>query len=31
LKPPAPRYAAGVLFKYAQQVSSANLGAVTDL
>ena len=30
-KPPAPRYTAGVLFKYARQVSSASLGAVTDL
>jgi dihydroxy-acid dehydratase len=30
-QPPAPRYAAGVLFKYARQVSSASLGAVTDL
>jgi dihydroxy-acid dehydratase len=30
-KPPAPRYSAGVLFKYARQVSSASLGAVTDL
>ena len=29
--PPAPRYTAGVLHKYAQQVSSASLGAVTDL
>jgi dihydroxy-acid dehydratase len=29
--PPAPRYTAGVLFKYARQVSSASLGAVTDL
>jgi dihydroxy-acid dehydratase len=28
---PAPRYTAGVLFKYARQVSSASLGAVTDL
>jgi dihydroxy-acid dehydratase len=30
-KPPALRYTAGVLFKYARQVSSASLGAVTDL
>jgi dihydroxy-acid dehydratase len=30
-KPPASRYTAGVLFKYARQVSSASLGAVTDL
>ena len=30
-KAPAPRYTAGVLFKYARQVSSASLGAVTDL
>jgi dihydroxy-acid dehydratase len=29
--PPAPRYRAGVLLKYARQVSSASLGAVTDL
>ena len=29
--PPLPRYTAGVLFKYARQVSSASLGAVTDL
>ena len=29
--PPSPRYTAGVLFKYARQVSSASLGAVTDL
>ena len=29
--PPAPRYTAGVLYKYARQVSSASLGAVTDL
>ncbi|HEX6614686.1 MAG TPA: dihydroxy-acid dehydratase [Gemmatimonadales bacterium] len=28
---PAPRYTAGVLHKYARQVSSASLGAVTDL
>ena len=27
----APRYTAGVLFKYARQVSSASLGAVTDM
>ena len=30
-KPPKPRYTAGVLYKYAQQVSSASIGAVTDL
>ncbi len=30
-KPPPPRYTAGVLHKYARQVSSASLGAVTDL
>jgi dihydroxy-acid dehydratase len=30
-RPPPPRYTAGVLFKYAKQVSSASLGAVTDL
>ena len=30
-KPPKPRYTAGVLHKYAKQVSSASLGAVTDL
>jgi dihydroxy-acid dehydratase len=30
-QPPVPRYTAGVLFKYARQVSSASLGAVTDL
>ncbi|MGH7508432.1 MAG: dihydroxy-acid dehydratase [Gemmatimonadales bacterium] len=29
--PPKPRYAAGVLHKYAKLVSSASLGAVTDL
>jgi dihydroxy-acid dehydratase len=29
--PPARRYTAGVLFKYARHVSSASLGAVTDL
>ena len=29
-KPPAPRYTAGVLYKYAKLVSSASLGAVTD-
>jgi len=28
---PRPRYTAGVLHKYARQVSSASLGAVTDL
>jgi dihydroxy-acid dehydratase len=30
-KPPKPRYTAGVLHKYAKQVSSASIGAVTDL
>jgi dihydroxy-acid dehydratase len=30
-KPPAPRYTRGVLAKYAALVSSASLGAVTDL
>jgi dihydroxy-acid dehydratase len=30
-RPPPLRYTAGVLFKYAKQVSSASLGAVTDL
>ena len=30
-RPPPPRYTAGVLHKYARQVSSASLGAVTDL
>jgi len=30
-KPPAPRYKTGVLAKYARLVSSASLGAVTDL
>ena len=30
-RPPAARYTAGVLHKYARQVSSASLGAVTDL
>jgi len=30
-KPPAPRYTSGVLAKYAKLVSSASLGAVTDL
>jgi dihydroxy-acid dehydratase len=30
-KAPRPRYTAGVLHKYAKQVSSASLGAVTDL
>jgi dihydroxy-acid dehydratase len=30
-KSPAPRYTAGVLHKYSQLVSSASLGAVTDL
>ncbi len=29
-RPPAPRYTAGVLAKYAHLVSSAHLGAVTD-
>jgi len=29
--PPHPRYTSGVLHKYARQVSSASLGAVTDL
>jgi dihydroxy-acid dehydratase len=29
--PPLPRYTSGVLHKYARQVSSASLGAVTDL
>ncbi len=29
--PPAPRYTAGVLAKYARLVSSASVGAVTDL
>lgn len=29
-RPPAPRYARGVLAKYAKQVSSAGTGAVTD-
>ncbi|HJR15563.1 MAG TPA: dihydroxy-acid dehydratase [Gemmatimonadales bacterium] len=29
--PPKPRYTAGVLHKYAKQVSSASIGAVTDL
>jgi dihydroxy-acid dehydratase len=29
-KPPAPRYTRGVLFKYAAQVSSSSIGAVTD-
>ena len=29
-KPPAPRYVRGVLAKYAKQVSSSSLGAVTD-
>ena len=28
---PAPRYTAGVLYKYARLVSSASIGAVTDL
>jgi len=30
-KPPTPRYTTGVLAKYAKLVSSASLGAVTDL
>ena len=30
-KAPKPRYTAGVLHKYAKQVSSASIGAVTDL
>jgi dihydroxy-acid dehydratase len=30
-RPPEPRYARGVLAKYARQVSSSSLGAVTDL
>jgi dihydroxy-acid dehydratase len=30
-RPPKPRYTSGVLFKYASQVSSASVGAVTDL
>ncbi len=30
-RPPPPRYTRGVLSKYARQVSSASLGAVTDL
>lgn len=30
-QPPPPRYRSGVLAKYARQVSSASLGAVTDL
>jgi dihydroxy-acid dehydratase len=29
-KPPAPRYASGVMAKYAKLVSSASMGAVTD-
>jgi dihydroxy-acid dehydratase len=29
-KPPRPRYSRGVLAKYARQVSSASLGAITD-
>jgi dihydroxy-acid dehydratase len=29
-KQPKPRYAKGVLAKYAAQVTSASLGAVTD-
>jgi dihydroxy-acid dehydratase len=28
--PPAPRYARGVLAKYAAQVSSSSIGAITD-
>ncbi len=30
-KPPKPSYTAGVLYKYAKLVSSASMGAVTDL
>jgi dihydroxy-acid dehydratase len=30
-RPPAPRYTSGVLAKYARSVSSASVGAVTDL
>jgi dihydroxy-acid dehydratase len=30
-KPPAPRYTRGVLAKYARQVASSSVGAVTDL
>ena len=30
-RPPTPRYTAGVLHKYRRLVSSASLGAVTDL
>ena len=30
-RPPEPRYTAGVLYKYAKLVSSASVGAVTDL
>jgi dihydroxy-acid dehydratase len=30
-KPPTPKYTAGVLYKYAKLVSSASVGAVTDL
>jgi dihydroxy-acid dehydratase len=30
-KPPQPRYTTGVLYKYAKLVSSASVGAVTDL
>jgi dihydroxy-acid dehydratase len=30
-KQPKPRYTRGVLAKYARHVSSASLGAVTDL
>jgi dihydroxy-acid dehydratase len=30
-RPPNPRYLAGVLYKYAKLVSSASVGAVTDL
>ena len=30
-RPPQPRYTRGVLAKYASQVSSSSLGAVTDL
>jgi dihydroxy-acid dehydratase len=30
-KPPAPRYASGVMAKYALLVSSSSLGAITNL
>ena len=29
--PPEPRYTSGVLYKYAKLVSSASVGAITDL